>query len=132
MIHIRKSTKMPFLENRPKMPPLHGPITFSKMDVRGWYMPHFDRRDLLDSKKQVWGGFRNLPGLYGPICEFSRFFRKSGLPTVIYDFPKMLKKSTHKFQSVVKTLKTMFLTQNWKFPIARNIKTFPRKKCREK
>ena len=76
MVHIRKPTQMGFPENRPKMPQLHGPITFSKMDVRGWYMPHFDRRDLLNSKKQVWGGFRNLPGLYGPICEISRFFRK--------------------------------------------------------
>ena len=74
MVHIRISTKMSFLENRPKMPQLHGPITFSKMVVRGWYMPHFDRRDLLDSKKQVWGGFRNLPGLYGPISEIFSIF----------------------------------------------------------
>ena len=37
-------------------------------------MPHFDRTDLLESKKQVWGGFRNLPDLPGPICEISRFF----------------------------------------------------------
>ena len=67
---------MPFLEIRPKMTQLHGPLTLSKMVVRGWYMAHFDRRDLLNSKKQVWGGFRNLPDLQGPICEFSRFFRK--------------------------------------------------------
>ena len=74
--HTRTSTKMGFPGNQPKMVQLHGPITFSKMVVRGWYMPHFDRRDLLNSKKQVWGGFRNLPGLYGPICEIFRFFRK--------------------------------------------------------
>ena len=37
-------------------------------------MTHFDRRDLLESKKQVWGGFRNLSDLPGLICDFSRFF----------------------------------------------------------
>ena len=67
--HTRTSTKMRFPGNQPKMVQLHGPITFSKMVVRGWYMPHFYRRDLLDSKKQVWGGFRNMPGLYGPILR---------------------------------------------------------------
>ena len=76
MSHTRTSTKMGFPGNQPKMVQLHGPITFSKMVVRGWYMPHFDRRNLLNSKKQVWGGFRTLPDLCGPICELSRFFRK--------------------------------------------------------
>ena len=79
MSQTRTSTKMGFPGNQPKMVQLHGPITFSKMVVRGWYMPHFCRRNLLNSKKQVWGGFRNLPGLYGPICEFYRFFRKCQL-----------------------------------------------------
>ena len=74
MVHIRKPTQMPCLEIRPKMPQLHEPITLSKMVVWGWYITHFDRRDLLNSKKQVWGGFRNLPGLYGPICEIFDFF----------------------------------------------------------
>ena len=46
------------------------------MVVRGWYMPHFDRTDLLVFRKQVWGGFRYLPDLTGPICENFRFFRK--------------------------------------------------------
>ena len=46
------------------------------MVVRGWYMTHFDRRDLLQSKKQVWGGFRNLSGLPSPIRDFFRFFRE--------------------------------------------------------
>ena len=45
------------------------------MVVRSWYMTHFDRRDLLNSEKNVWDGFPNLPGLPGPICDFSRFFR---------------------------------------------------------
>ena len=73
---------MGFPGNRPKMVQLHNNITSSKMVVRGWYMPHFDRTDLLESKKQVWGGFRNLSDLRGPICEISRFFRKfrSGRP----------------------------------------------------
>ena len=39
-------------------------------------MTHFDRRDLLESKKQVWGGFHNLSDLPSTIREFSRFFRK--------------------------------------------------------
>ena len=70
MVHIRKPTTMGFPENRQKMPQLHGPITFSKMVVRGWYMPHFYRTDLPTSKKQVWSGFRNLSDLYGPNCDF--------------------------------------------------------------
>ena len=74
MSHIRKSTKMGFPGNRPKMPQLHKFRKSSEMVVRGWYMTHFDRRDLLQSKKQVWGGFRNLSDLPGPICEISRFF----------------------------------------------------------
>ena len=44
------------------------------MVVRGWYMTHFDRTDLLHSKKQVWGGFRNYSDLQKPIYEkFSIF-----------------------------------------------------------
>ena len=39
-------------------------------------MTHFDRRDPLNSKKLVWGGFPDLPDLLGPICDFSRIFRK--------------------------------------------------------
>ena len=74
MSHIRTSTKMGFPGNRPKMLQLRDHITLSKMVVRGWYMTHFDRTDLLNSKKQVWGGFRNLPVLCGPICELSDFF----------------------------------------------------------
>ena len=40
-------------------------------------MTYFDRRDLLNSKKLVWDGFHNLSDLPGPICDFSRFLRKS-------------------------------------------------------
>ena len=75
MSHIRKSTKMRFRGNRPKMAQLHQNTTSSKMVARGWYMTHVDRRDLLNSKKLVWDGFHNLPDLPGPICDFSRFFR---------------------------------------------------------
>ena len=76
MSHTRTSTKIRFPGNRPEMLQLRDHITSSKMVVRGWYMTHFDRTDLLNSKKQVWGGFRNLPDLGGPICDFSHFFRK--------------------------------------------------------
>ena len=109
MVHIRKPTQMGFPEIRPKMPQLHGPITFSKMDVRGWYMPHFDRRDLLTSKKQVWGGFRNLSDLYGPICEILRFFRKfrSG--------PRLLKKWFFLLQSPKKWSKINFFSNFFDF-----------------
>ena len=48
--------------------------TSSKMVVWGWYMTHNDRRDPLNSKKLVWGGFPHLPGLLGPICDFLGFF----------------------------------------------------------
>ena len=80
MSHIRTSTKVGFPGNQPKMFQLHGPLTFSKMVVRGWYMPHFDRTDVLTSKKQVWGGFRNLSDLFGPNCDFFfNFFRNFDL-----------------------------------------------------
>ena len=62
---------MGFPENPLKILQLRDHITSSKMVVRGWYMTHFDRRDLLNSKKI---GFRNMPGLYVPICEIFRFF----------------------------------------------------------
>ena len=67
---------MRFPENPLKILQLRDHITSSKMVVRGWYMTHFDRSDLLNSKKISLGGFCNLPDLCGPICEFSRFFRK--------------------------------------------------------
>ena len=46
------------------------------MGGRGWYMTHFDRRDLLHSKKQVWGAFHNLSGLPSPIRDFFSIFRE--------------------------------------------------------
>ena len=39
-------------------------------------MTLFDRKDLLNSEKNVWGGFPNFPDLSGPTCDFSRFFRE--------------------------------------------------------
>ena len=71
---IRKSSKVGFPENAPKIAQFHKHRKSSEMVVRGWYMTHFDRRDLLQSKKQVWGGFRNLSDLPNPIREFSQFF----------------------------------------------------------
>ena len=59
---FRKSAKMVELHNNRKS---------LEMVVRGWYMTHFDRRDLLKSKKLVWGGFSNMSDYSGPICEFS-------------------------------------------------------------
>ena len=84
--------------------------TSSKMVVRGWYMTHFDRRDLLNSKKQVWGGFRNLPDLCGPICDFSRFFWKfrSG--------PRILKKWFFWLQSPKKMFENYFFSKFLVFP----------------
>ena len=74
MSHICTSAKIGFPGNQPKIPQLHKNTTSSEMIVRGWYMTHIDRRDLLNSKKKGWGGFHNLSGLPGPICDFSRFF----------------------------------------------------------
>ena len=110
MSHIRTSTKMGFPGIEAKMLELHDHITSSKMVVRGWYMTHFDRRDLLNSKKQVWGGFRNLPDLRGPICEFSRFFWKfrSG--------PRILEKWFFWLQSPKKMFENWFFSSFIFFP----------------
>ena len=72
---ICKSTKMGFPGYPPKMAEFHNYRKPSKMVVWGWYMTHFDRRDLLNSKKLVLDRFRNLPDLPGPICKIFRFFR---------------------------------------------------------
>ena len=71
MSHIRTSTKVGFPGNQPKMLQLHGPLTFSKMVVRGWYMPHFYRADLLTSKKTGLGWF---PQLVRPLRADLRIF----------------------------------------------------------
>ena len=49
MSHICTSAKIGFPGNQPKMPQLHKNTTSSEMVVRGWYMTHIDRRDLLNS-----------------------------------------------------------------------------------
>ena len=82
---IHKSTKMRFPRNQPEMVQLHKNITSSKMVVRSLYMTHFDRRDLLNSKKQVQDGFHLLPAIPGPICDFSRIFREFRVGTWILE-----------------------------------------------
>ena len=72
---ICKSTKMWFLGKPRKIAEFHNYRKPSKMVVWGWYMTHFDRRDLLNSKKLVLDRFRNLPDLPGPICKIFDFFR---------------------------------------------------------
>ena len=74
--YIRKSTKIRFSRIQPKMVELHKSRKSSKMIVYGWYMTHFDRRDILKSKKLGLGWFWNFFDFPGPIYEFSRFFRK--------------------------------------------------------
>ncbi len=76
MSHFRKSTKITFPENPRKIVEFQENRKSSEIVVRGWYMTHFDRRGLLKSKKFVWGRFRNISGLPGPIFDFSWFFRK--------------------------------------------------------
>ena len=66
--------KCGFPGNRSKMHQLQKIRKSSELVIRGWYMTHFDRRDLLHSKKQVWGGYRNYSDLLKPICEFSMIF----------------------------------------------------------
>ena len=73
---IHKSTKMRFPENQPKMVEFHKTGNSSEMVVRGWYMTHFDRRDLIHSKKTCLGWFRTQSDFPGAICEFSRFLRE--------------------------------------------------------
>ena len=60
--------------DQPKMTQLHKNTITSKMVVRGWYMTFFYRRDLLNCKKYVWGGFHNLSNLPRPIWDFLGFF----------------------------------------------------------
>ena len=66
---------MRLLENPPKVVQLQNYVKSGIMVVRGRYMTHFDRRDLLESKKLVWDRFRNMPALQMSICEFLGFFR---------------------------------------------------------
>ena len=59
MSHFHKSTKTRFPENPSKVVQLHNYIKSSEMVVRGWYMTHFDRRDILNSKKIGLGWYCN-------------------------------------------------------------------------
>ena len=71
MSHIRTSTKMGFPENQTKMIQLRDHRTSPKMVVRGWYMTHFDRTDLLNSQKTGLGWF---PQLARPLRADLRIF----------------------------------------------------------
>ena len=108
-------TKMRFSENPPKMVEIHENRKSSEMVVRGWYMAHFDRRDLLKSKKLVWGRSRNMPDLPGPICEFSRFFSKfhqisQVLKNRFFWLPSPKKSSENSFfANILKLSKNMIL-----------------------
>ena len=73
---IRKSSKMGIPENPSKVVQLHKSINSSRMVIRGRYMTHFDRMDLLHSKKIDLGRFCTLSDFPGAICEFSRFFQE--------------------------------------------------------
>ena len=82
------------------------------MVVRGRYMTHFDRRDLLKSKKTGLGGFRNLSDLQRSIHQFLRFFRE------ISDITRNLKKSSAStFEFEIFFQKFIFMQKNlnpWK------------------
>ena len=60
MSHFRKSTKMWFPTHQPKKPQLHNYRKSSIMVIRGWYLTHFDSRDLLKSKKNWFGWIPQL------------------------------------------------------------------------
>ena len=96
------TTKMRFRGNPRKTVELQNYIKSWKMVVRSWYMTHFDRRDLLKSKKIVSERFRNIPGLPGSIFEIFRF---------IWDFckiPQVLKIRFFELSSPKKIFKNDF------------------------
>ena len=68
--HFHKSTKTRFPENPSKVIQLHNYIKSSEMVVRGWYMTHFDRRDVLNTEKICLDGFRNLSDIQRSIRDF--------------------------------------------------------------
>ena len=74
--HIRKSTKMRFPGYPPKVVQLHNNRKSSEMVVQGWYITHFDRRDILNTQKICLGGFRNLSDLQRSNHVFLGFFRE--------------------------------------------------------
>ena len=112
---IHKSTKVRFPRNQPKMTQLHKSTTSSQMVVRGWYMTLFDRRDLLNSEKNVWDGFHHLSAIPGPICDFSRIFQEIRVGTWILENRFFNRSSPKKmfendfFQNVLKLSKNMIL-----------------------
>ena len=62
--------KCDFRVIRQEMAKLQNYIKSSEMVVRGWYMTHFDRRDVLNTKKICLDGFRNLSDIQWPIRDF--------------------------------------------------------------
>ena len=69
--------KCDFREIRQEMVEFQNYIKSSEMVVRGWYMTHFDRRDILKSKKFGLGRFRDFSGATVLILSiFTIFFGK--------------------------------------------------------
>ena len=69
-----KSSNMQFLGNPWKMVDFHRNRKSSEMVVWGWYMTHFDRRDILNSKKNMFGSIPNLARPpWGDMRNFSIF-----------------------------------------------------------
>ena len=67
--------KCDFRVIRQEMAKLQNYIKSSEMVVRGWYMTHFDRRDILNSKKIGLGWYCNYSDSYVLILRiFSIFF----------------------------------------------------------
>ena len=58
----------------PNMARLHKYRKSSEMVVRGWYMTHFDRRNVLNSEKLGFGRFRTFSDHQRSIFDFSMFF----------------------------------------------------------
>ena len=105
--YVHKSTKTRFPENPSKVVQLQNYITSWKMVVRSWYMTHFDRRDLLKSKKKL---FRIDSATYpASPARFSKFFDFFG---IFAKFRRFWKSDFLNFRVRKKSSKMIFI----KFP----------------
>ena len=93
--------KMRLLENPPKMARLHKYRKSSEMVVQGWHMTHYNRKDILNTKKLCLGGFRNLSDLQRSNHVFLGFFRE-----ILVDVqnPKKSSASTFEFENFAQKL----------------------------